>query len=262
MSPIIIALQIAAASASQPVAPAAGAPAGAMAAGQPPAPVTAPQPASPSPSPAPGPEAQGYPPPLGQPPPAPPPARRPPASPPEPEVTWFARLELGAGTHGFAENNTLLSEIGYAGVKMWATMDAAWMFHRRVGAGLFLGMNRRSSRPGGQGQDLNVASYFVAVELPILLAGNRGWAFHLTPRGGYAGAKTEIDNNVDVALQHTGTFGGAVSFQSFALHLGTSVGFMRTPTGPPGENCDTTPCAGRDMDYGGFYFTLGGTIDG
>ncbi len=169
-------------------------------------------------------------------------------------MTWWARFELGFGTYGFAENNAILSDMGYAGAKMWATIDAAYMFHRHVGAGLLIGMNRRSSEPDST-PALNVASYFVAAELPILLAGNRLWAFYVTPRGGYAAAELELDNDIASELLHTGTFGGAVSFQSFKYHLGSSIGFMHTPTGPLGDT-------GRSMDFGGLYFTVGGTIDG
>jgi hypothetical protein len=179
-----------------------------------------------------------------------------PPQPPEKkrDVTWWARFELGFGTYGFAENNALIQEMGYGGVKVWSTIDVAWMFHRRVGAGLLLGMNRLSSQPDNA-PDLNVASYFVAAQLPILLAGNRTWAFYVAPRGGYAAADLDFDNEQPTDLQHTGTFGGAVSFQSFEYHLGSSIGFMHTPTGALGE-------LGRSMDFGGLYFTLGGTIDG
>ncbi len=170
------------------------------------------------------------------------------------DVTWWARFELGFGTYGFAENNTLLTEMGYAGVKMWTTLDVAWMFHRRVGAGLLLGMNRRSSQPENA-PALNVASYFIAAEIPIYLAGNRVWAFYVTPRGGYAAIDLEFDNDTPTDLQHTGTFGGALSFQSFKYHMGSSIGFMHTPGASSGA-------LGRRMDFGGLYFTLGATIDG
>lgn len=183
-----------------------------------------------------------------------PPVQRPLAPVKEREVTWWARFELGFGTYGFSENNELLTQMGYAGLKTWATIDAAWMFHHRVGGGLLIGMNRRSSQPEAT-SNLNVASYFVTAQIPILLGGNRVWAFYVTPRGGYAAADLEFEYDVSSELQHTGTFGGALSFQSFQYHLGSSIGFMHTPTGRLGE-------VGRSMDFGGLYFTLGGTIDG
>jgi hypothetical protein len=173
----------------------------------------------------------------------------------EERVTWFARLELGLGSQGFSENSSLLNEMGYGGVKMWVTIDGAWMFHERVGAGLLLGMNRQSSQPENSTPSLDVVSYFACVEVPILLVGNRSWAFYLTPRGGYAGADIEFDNDREADLLHTGTFGGAFTFSSFRYHIGATLGFMRTPTGAPGE-------AGRPMDFGGIYGAIAGTIDG
>lgn len=260
VTPLIIALQVGTPQvqpAGEPDDPAASAP---------PSPTTPPPgaPAGPPPGAPPGSTPPTWHPPTwnqpywqAPPPPVPfqPPAQQRPLAPvKEREVTWWARFELGFGTYGFSESSQLLSEMGYAGLKTWATIDAAWMFHRRVGGGLLVGMNRRSSQPEAA-PNLNVTSYFVTAEIPILLGGNRVWAFYLTPRGGYAAADLELDNDVSTDLQHTGTFGGALSFQSFAYHLGSSIGFMHTPTGPLGD-------AGRSMDFGGLYFTLGTTIDG
>ena len=151
--------------------------------------------------------------------------------PPDPprEVTWFGRLELGFGSFGFSETSSILSDLGYAGAKMWVTLDFAYMFHRHIGVGLWVGMNRRASHPEGV-PALGATSYFLCAEVPILLGGNRSWAFHLTPRGGYAAADLRIGNGVSGSLEHTGTFGGAVSFQSFEYHLG---GAWASCTRPP-----------------------------
>lgn len=268
MTPLIIALQVATPlmqPAGEPDDPGASTPAPPPSAppSSAPPPTAAPPTAAPQPPLGPPPATQPATPPTWNqpywqaPPPAvpyQPPAQRPPPPVEEREVTWWARFELGFGTYGFSENSELLTQMGYAGLKTWATIDAAWMFHRRIGGGLLVGMNRRSSQPESA-PDLNVASYFVTAQIPILLGGNRVWAFYVTPRGGYAAADLEFDNDVSTELQHTGTFGGALSFQSFKYHLGSSVGFMHTPTGALGD-------AGRSMDFGGLYFTLGGTIDG
>lgn len=171
-------------------------------------------------------------------------------------VDWFVRLDVGFGPRGFSENSALLSDLGYGDLKIWTTMDGAWMFHERVGAGLFMGLNKRFSRDDDAvHNNLSVVSYFVGVQLPVLLAGNRYWAFHVTPRGGFAAGRVALEGPPASEFQHTGTFGAAVSFHSFFAHTGASVAFMRTPTGPPGE-------VGRDMDYGGVYFTIAGSIDG
>jgi len=175
--------------------------------------------------------------------------------PPADEVTWFGRLELGFGTRGFGENNQLLDEVGYGGFRFWATLDGAYMLHRHVGVGPWLGMNRRSSRPEHDERSLNEVAYFVGAQVPVLLFGKRPYAFHATPRLAFTSATIEIDNNVDSEFQNTAMFGGAVSFTSFTYHLSSSVAFMHAPAGPPGE-------IGRDHDYAGLYFTLGGTIDG
>lgn len=174
--------------------------------------------------------------------------------PPIRKVHWWARFEMGAGTYGFGPSNALFTELGYGGVKLWTTMDVAWMFHDRVGAGVLIGMNRRSSQPDNA-PALNVASYFVTAQLPIRLAGDRLWAFYLTPRGGYAVGDQEFDNDTPTVINHMVTFGGALSFQSFAYHLGGSVAWMHTPAEAQGE-------LGRSIDFGGLYFMLGATIDG
>jgi hypothetical protein len=174
-------------------------------------------------------------------------------------VDWFVRMDIGVGTRGLSGNSALLSELGYSSAKMWMTIDGAWMFSERVGAGLWMGLNRRfADDDDGLKRGLNVVSYFVAAQLPLLLAGNRYWAFHATPRVGYAtGTITLSDFGGDTSaeFQHTGAFGGALSFQSFYAHLGASIALMHMPTGAPGP-------LGRDMDYGGFYFSFSGTIDG
>jgi hypothetical protein len=170
-------------------------------------------------------------------------------------VRWFVRMELGLGPRGFAENNALLEDSGYRGVKFWVTLDAAYMFHRHVGAGLWLGMNRRSSQPGGSSARLNEAAYFIGAQLPILLWGRRAYAFHATPRVAFLGGQLELDDDENAPFQMTAIFGGALSFQSFTYHLGSSIGFLHAPAGAPGE-------LGRGHDYGGLYFTLGGTLDG
>jgi hypothetical protein len=171
-------------------------------------------------------------------------------------VSWFVRIDLGLGPRGFAENNALLEQVGYGGVKMWATLDGAWMFHRHVGAGLWMGMNRLSSTPQNNpiGR-LNEVSYFIGGQLPILLWGARAYAFHATPRVAFASGQLDIAEGEGAAFQHTGMFGGALSFQSFSYHVGSSISLMHAPAGEPGE-------IGRGHDYGGLYFTISGTLDG
>ncbi len=170
-------------------------------------------------------------------------------------MTYFGRLELGFGTRGFGENNQLLDEVGYGGFRLWATLDGGYMFHRHIGVGPWLGMNRRSSQPENGDRSLNEVAYFVGGQIPVLILGERPYALHVTPRLAFTSAQIEIDNNADAEFQHTAMFGGAVSFTSFTYHVSTSIAFMHAPAGPPGE-------LGRDHDYGGLYFTLGGTIDG
>jgi hypothetical protein len=80
---------------------------------------------------------------------------RPKPAPKQPEVTYFGRMELGFGSRGFGENNQLLDEVGYGGFRFWATLDGGYMFHRHIGVGPWLGMNRRSSRPENNGRALN-----------------------------------------------------------------------------------------------------------
>ncbi len=158
------------------------------------------------------------------------------------------------GTAGFSEHNSLLSTAGYGGVKMWFTLDGAYMLHRRFGLGLWTGLNLRSSFPN-RGPSLSESAYFVGVQAPVLLVGKRAYSLHITPRLGFASGQLELDNDKDAKFQNTAMFGAAVSFTSFTYHIGGSVSLMRAPTGPPGE-------LGRDHDYGGFYVSLGGTIDG
>jgi hypothetical protein len=175
---------------------------------------------------------------------------------------------MGLGPPGFSENNVLLDEVGFGGVKMWFTLDSAWMFHRRVGAGLWMGMNRRASdrgcNQGGQftfigvscsPSHLNEVAYFIGAQLPILLWGERAYSFHLTPRGGFLAGQLELDDDEDAPFQNTGIVGGAVSFQSFTYHIGSSISFMHAPSSAPGE-------LGRGHDYGGLYFTLSTSLDG
>jgi hypothetical protein len=179
------------------------------------------------------------------------------------EVSWFARLELGLGTRGFAENNSLLDEVGYASAKMWASMDVAWMAHRHIGVGLWMGMNRRSSGSSNFAtRGLNATSYFIGGEAPILLWGKRAYAFHVTPRLGFLSGQLDITQDTDLTgeeeaseFQNTAIFGGAVGFHTFTYHLGVNIGFLHAPAESPGE-------LGRNHDYGGLYFSLGGTIDG
>jgi len=161
---------------------------------------------------------------------------------------------MGFGTAGFSEHNSLLSTAGYGGVKMWFTIDGAYMLHRHFGLGLWTGMNLRKSHPNS-GPSLSENAYFVGLQAPILIAGKRAYALHITPRLAFATGQLELDNDKDAKFQNTAMWGGAVSFTSFTYHVGGSLGLMRAQTGPPGE-------IGRDYDYGGFYVALEGTIDG
>ena len=209
----------------------------------------------------------------------PPGASAPPAAPDiapdREEVHWFARIGIGLGPRGMASNNALLDAIGYPSVKMWAELDGAYMFHRRIGVGLWMGMNRRSSQPKQtnpntqppcittpcptfsveQGARLNAVSYFIGAEVPILLWGPRDYAFELVPRGGFLSGQLEIDNEEDAPFQKTGIFGGALTFNSFTYHVGASVAYTYAPVSSLSQ-------LGRTHDYGGFYFMLQGSIDG
>jgi hypothetical protein len=234
---------------------------------QPPTPVS-PQPPTPV-SPQPPVPQPGHPP--GAPPPTswgPSPYRAPPAGGfaerplPEPErdvVHWFARMSFGLGPRGFAENNALLESVGYGAPKLWATIDAAWMFHRYVGAGVVIGMNRLYSRGSatGFGRDLSLNEYamLVGAELPIMLLPERLFSVYVTPKAGFAAGKVEIGNFDNVSYLETGFFGATVGVATFTYHLGSSVTWLYAPAGPPGD-------LGRNHDFGGIYFTLDASIDG
>lgn len=198
------------------------------------------------------PQPYGYPPVAAQP--TPPEVEQPDAAAEQDDVGFFARLNLGFGTPGFSGNTSLLSTEGYSGFKLWTTLDMAYMFHRRIGAGVWFGLNRRASAPD-VGPALNESAYFVAAEAPIVLVGSRTFALHVTPRLGYAAGKVEVDTAADGVFQHAFMWGGAIDAITFKYHMCGGIALMRAETGPPGE-------AGRDHDYGGFYVTLGGTIDG
>ena len=170
------------------------------------------------------------------------------------DVGLFARLNLGLGPPGLSGNTSLLRTEGYGGIKLWTTLDAAYMFHRHVGAGVWFGLNRRASAPE-IGPSLNEVSYFVAAQAPIMIVGSRAFALHVTPRIGYAAGKVELDTAAESDFQHSVIWGGAIDAISFKYHVTGGIALMRAETGPPGE-------AGRDHDYGGFYVTLGATIDG
>jgi hypothetical protein len=172
------------------------------------------------------------------------------------EVHWFARIGLGVGPRGVSSNNALLDEVGYTAVKMWVELDAAYMFHRRVGVGVWMGMNRRSGQPAeGQGSKLNAAAYFIGVEVPILLWGERDYALQLVPRGGFLSGEIELDNFEEAPFQKTGIFGAGVTFNSFTYHVGGGIAYTYAPAGSVSE-------LGRTHDYGGFCVMLQGSIDG
>jgi hypothetical protein len=172
---------------------------------------------------------------------------------PEP-VRFFARLDLGLGTAGFSENESLLRASGYGGVKLWATYDFAFMIHERVGAGLWTGLARRSAAPE-LGPALGEVAYFVGGEVPVLIAGRRAIALHAVPRVGFAAGKLASGDASNVDFQTALMWGGAVTLTSFDWHLGGTIAFMRASTGPAGE-------VGRDHDYGGLYFAVGGNLGG
>lgn len=133
------------------------------------------------------------------------------------------------------------------------------MFGKRLGFGAFMSMSHRGSSTES-GPTLHSTGYFVGPELPIVLAGNRRWTFHATPRVGYANVATSVtfagSNGSSPDRQSTGVVGGALNFQSFEYHMGVSVGFMHAPAGAPDGSI------ARTMDYGGLYFAVGGSIDG
>lgn len=168
----------------------------------------------------------------------------------------FGRLELGLGTHGFSANTSLLSDVGYGGVKFWATVDGAYMFHEHIGAGIWLGLNRRTAGPT-LGPDLEETTFFIGAQAPILIFGARLFALHVVPRVGFASGQIELDdaNGVDAEYQNAVIWGGGITATTFKYHLGTTMGLLRAVVDPPGE-------AGRDHDFGGLYWTLGGTFDG
>lgn len=172
------------------------------------------------------------------------------------EVDWFVRLGIGLGPDGVAGNNAILDEVGYPRVKLWLDLDAAYMFHRHVGVGVWMGTNRRAAQPDeGAGVGLNAVSYFIGVEVPILLWGPRAYAFHLTPRGGFLSGQVELANPDDAPYQKTGIFGAGLSFNSFTYHLGSTIAYTYAPAPAPGG-------LDRAHDHGGFCVSLHGSIDG
>jgi hypothetical protein len=66
----------------------------------------------------------------------------------------------------------------------------------------------------------------------------------------------EFEGGADADLHHMGFVGGALGFQTFTYHLGSSVGFLHTIPEP--EVGDL----GGGHDFGGIYVTLGGSVDG
>jgi hypothetical protein len=166
----------------------------------------------------------------------------------------FVRLELGLGPAGFSENTALLDDMGYGGVKLWTTLDGAYMFHPNVGAGLWMGLNRRGASPQGRAS-LNEVAYFIGAQLPVKLVGKRALALHLTPRAGFASGDVTIDNGIESEAQGAFIWGGGLNLNSFKYHIGGGVSLMRA------VREIQSPLA-LDHDYGGLYFHFGGTVDG
>jgi hypothetical protein len=180
-----------------------------------------------------------------------PPPQAPPPQPPEPPTRWFARLALGAGPPAYSDETELLRLEGYGNLKVWLSLDAAYMLHKNVGLGAFTALSTRSSAPDGA-PAMSEPAYFVGAEAPIKL-GSRAVSVLLTPRVGYAAGQVQFTG--DVPFQSALAFGVDVGVFSLKYHFGGSVGFLRAAVPPPGE-------VGRDHDYGGLFFMLGGILDG
>jgi len=117
-----------------------------------------------------------------------------------------------------------------------------------------MGMNHRRASPE-LGPGLQAATYFLAGQAPIRIVGSRRLMLHATPRIGFASGKIEIGTATESEFQHTLIWGGALELTTFRYHLSGGIALMRAQAGTTGE-------VGGDHDYGGFFATLGGTIDG
>jgi hypothetical protein len=175
-------------------------------------------------------------------------------APREPAPRFFVRLDVGFGSHGFSENDTLLDESGFGGVKLWSTLDGAYMFHPRVGGGLWLGLNRRLSEPDTSAK-LHEVAYFIAGQAPVHMWGDRLLSLQLTPRVGYATGLVELGGDGGGTFDSGVMWGLGASAMSFEYHLSATASFMRATAGPVGE-------LGGNHDFGGFYFAIGGMLDG
>jgi hypothetical protein len=178
--------------------------------------------------------------------------QRPPKKPePDRPVSWFVRAAIGVGPPGFSEQTSLLRLEGYGGAKFWATADGGWMFHENAGVGAWGALSLWSSSPG-LSPELSENAYFLGGEIPLKL-GSRDFSLVLAPRVGWGTGQLELLG--DASFQHAFAFGADLGLTSFKYHLGGHIGILRAAVSPPGR-------IGRDHDYGGLYFLVGGSIDG
>ncbi|MFP6686729.1 MAG: hypothetical protein VB934_18555 [Polyangiaceae bacterium] len=172
----------------------------------------------------------------------------------DPAPRFFVRIDLGFGTRGFSENDTLLAESGFGGLKLWSTLDGAYMIHPRVGAGLWMGLNRRLAEPDESAR-LHEVAYFIAGQAPIHLWGDSLLSLQVAPRLGFATGMLELGGDGGGHFDSGVMWGLGASAMSFDYHLSATASFMRAQAGPPG-------LLGGDHDFGGLYFAIGGLIGG
>lgn len=186
---------------------------------------------------------------------------RPPPAPPRPDSTSakperdvrsFIRLTTGAGTRGFSGQNDALEVEGYDGAKIWFGLDGGYFLRPNIGVGAWAALSLWSTQPYSAVPRLNEVAYFAGAQVPLKL-GTRSIAAVFSPRLGVCAGVLSLGG--EAPYQIAPVFGGEVSLTSFKYHIGGAIGWLRASAPPTGQ-------LGRDHDFGGVYFVLGGSIDG
>jgi hypothetical protein len=171
-----------------------------------------------------------------------------------PPFVWMARLQAGVGTVQPSPQQDLLDLDGYASTLRWiVASDVARYLTPAFGVGAWGQLSYRSSTPDGGGPALKEPVYAVGAEASLLPLGTDSPALLVVPRFGYGWSLMSIGGRAE-AIGGV-AYGGEMGLVFPRSHFSSTIGWLNGPTRSSGN-------LGRDYNFGGFTFLIGGVIDG
>lgn len=171
-----------------------------------------------------------------------------------PPFVWMARLQAGAGTVQPSPQQDLMDLDGYECTPRWiAASDVARYLTPAFGVGAWGQFSYRSNKPDNGGPTLKEPVYAGGAEVSLLPVGTDSPALLVVPRLGYGWSLMSIGGRAEAVGGVM--YGGEIGLLFPKSHFSSAIGWLSGPTRSSGN-------LGRDYNFGGFTFLIGGVING